>query len=427
MTQVNYKWLTELLVLVSGLFDTYLNYRSYSKTERQRTIPEKVKLVDSLKIDETEYLQNRAYNLDKQKFEFLKSFFELIFVLLLLQLDYFSLVWNELSGLYPGVYKAAFLFIVVEQLRSVLVELPFSYYYTFTIEQRHGFNKTTLNTFVTDRVKSFFLSVLFQFLFFGALIYCMETFREKFIVFSWIAAVVLCCLYLLLYPSYIAPLFNTFEGLSENNPKEAAIKKELTELCQRLKFPLGHLYKIDGSRRSDHSQAYFYGFFGKKQIVIFDTLISKAEVSEVVAVVGHELGHWRHKHNIQMIAMSFANIGFILWTFSFMINNDQMYSDFGFASKSYFMGLNMFFLTYSPLVIIVNALFCLVIRSNEYQADRFAVSLGFGTELLSALLKLFKDNKADLDPDELVALFRHTHPNLVDRTQALKTALRKET
>lgn len=425
MTAVNFKWLTELLVLLSGLFDTYLNYRSYSKTRRQTSIPERVKLVTSLAIDESEYLQNRAYNLDKQRFEFLKSLFELVVVLLLLQLDYFAALWNALSGRFPGVYRAAFAFIVVEQLRSVLVETPFSYFYTFTIEQRHGFNRTTLQTFVADRLKSLVLSVVFQFLFFGALIYCMETFREKFIVFSWVAAVVLCCVYLLLYPSYIAPIFNKFEALSETDEKEAAIKRELTALCQRLQFPLGHLYKVDGSRRSDHSQAYFNGFFGKKQIVVFDTLIAKAEVPEVVAVVGHELGHWRHRHNVQMIAMSFANIGFVLWTFSFMINNDQMYRDFGFASKSYFMGLNMFFLTYSPLLILVNALFCLVIRSNEYQADRFAVSLGFGDQLLSALLKLFKDNKADLSPDELVALFRHTHPNLVDRTQALKAALRK--
>jgi STE24 endopeptidase len=420
------KYLTELLVLISGLFDIYLNYRSYTKTRRQLTMPDKFKAVETLQMDQTAFAKAREYNLDKEKFAIFKGILEIMVVLALLKFNYFSCVWNALYERFGGVYRPAFAFILAEQLRSLITEVPLSYYSNFVIEERHGFNKMTVTTFVTDKVKTFFISIIFQFIFFGAIVGCMERFREKFIVFAWVAAIAICCVYLLLFPTYIAPLFNKFEALNLEDPKEAAVHRELVALCDKLGFPLGKIYKIDGSKRSDHSQAYFFGFFGKKQIVIFDTLIAKASVDELVAVVGHELGHWYHRHNIQMIVLSFLNIGLILYVFSFMLENDQMYQDFGFKNKAYFMGLIMFFLLYSPLGILIHAIFCAVIRRNEYQADRFAVGLGKGADLLLGLGKLFKDNKAELDPDEMVALFRHTHPNLIDRTTAIKETMRKK-
>lgn len=421
----NIKCAAELIVFTSSLFDLYLNYRSYSKSKRQTSLPEKFKKIASLNIDQEEYEKTRLYTLDKLTFGLIKSVFETIVTCCLIRFDYFSILWNLLYNKYGGVYRPAFYFVLVEQCRTLLIDTPFSYYYNFVTEKNHGFNKMTLTTFVTDKVKVFILSMIFQIVFFGLMICCMEKYQEKFIMFAWTCAICMCAVYLFLYPNYIAPLFNKFEPLDENNPKEKLVNAELIKMCNELNFPLGKLYKIDGSKRSDHSQAYFFGFLGKKQIVVFDTLIEKVEVPEIVAIVGHELGHWYHQHNVHMIILSFSNIGLILYLFSFILNNDQIYKDFGFVNKSYFMGFNIFFLLYTPIGVIIEAFLCFVIRRNEYQADRFAVRLGKGQDLTNGLLKLFKDNKADLDPDEIYSLFKHTHPNLIDRTDAINQELKK--
>ena len=422
---LNFKTLTETIVLGSSLFNLYLSFRSYAKTERQSELPEKLKSIATLNVSQAEFTKNREYNIDKKMYGLITSVLDLIILLICIHFDYFSFVWNSLFLKHGGVYRPAFYFIVIEQLRSLLVEIPSTYYYNFVVENKHGFNKMTIHTFFTDKIKTLFLGLIFQFFLFGILVYCMEKYQDKFILFAWIGAIGLTSVYLLLYPTFIAPMFNKFEAFNQENEKEKKVHDELIQLCSQLNFPLGKLYKIDGSKRSDHSQAYFFGFLGKKQIVVFDTLIEKASVEEIVAIVGHELGHWHHRHNIQMIIFAFAHIGLILYLFSFIFNNAQLYTDFGFIQKSYFMGLNMFFLLYSPIGVIVEAIMCFNVRRNEYQADQFAVKLGRGTHLLSGLTQLFRDNKADMDPDEIVALFRHTHPNLIDRTNAINQQMNK--
>lgn len=182
---------------------------------------------------------------------------------------------------------------------------------------------------------------------------------------------------------------------------------------------------MDGSLWSDHSQAYFFGIFKKKKIVIYDTLIEKLSEKEIVAVLGHELGHWYYLHNMQMIGLSFLNTGFVLYLFSFMINNQWLYKDYGFTKINYFMGMNIFFLIYTPIAVVLKALLCYVSWKNEYQADFFAIKQGYGKYLGQGLMKLFKDNKANMDPDELYSLFHHTHPNLVERLGAINAEIRK--
>jgi STE24 endopeptidase len=378
-----------------------------------------------LEMTEEEYQKNRSYTIDKKVFEMLKSILELVILLLLIHFDYFSRLWNYLFLVIGGTYMPALIYVITDQLRSTVIETPLSYYFNFSIEHKHEFNKMTLNTFVSDKVKSLLIGLLCQIIFFGALIYFMEKYEEKFIITGWLCTMGLISTYMFIYPSYIAPLFNKFESLNKQSEKERQIHCELVNFCSQWNFPLDKIYKIDGSKRSDHSQAYFFGFIGKKQIVIFDTLIEKMSVEEIVAIVGHELGHWYHRHNFKMIGIAYAYIGFTLYLFSLILNNDQMYSDFGFLNKSHFMGLNVFCMLYSPIDVIYQTMLCVLVRWNEYQADRFSVGLGKGKELLSGLIKMFKDNKSELDPDAIVDMLKNTHPNLIDRTEAIRQSIKK--
>ena len=204
------------------------------------------------------------------------------------------------------------------------------------------------------------------------------------------------------------------------------VKTKLLALCERLNFPLNALYKIDGSKRSAHSQAYFFGIFKKKQIVVYDTLIDSAEPDEVVAVVGHELGHWHHMHNVAMLIFQLLFIGVFLSLLGLIMENEKFYYDFGFSNKFYFAGIIMFGLFFQPVNIVLTALICAVVRRNEFQADRFAVGLGMGKQLRSGLLKILKENKADVDPDPLYALFNHTHPHLTVRIAAMDIEIAKQ-
>ena len=424
-SSLNFKTSSLTLMGISFLFDLYLTFRSYTKLKNRSELPEKFKKYDFLEINPEEFIKNRSYNMDKKRFEVIKSTFDFIFSFLWISLNILSSLWNNLSEKYPGVYKVAFVYMVIHSLISTVFSTCFNYYHDFVIEEKHGFNKKTRSLFFMDLIKSFLIEAIFQFLVSAILIYFLEKFQDRFIFFAWVSVMLIVCVYIFIYPTYIAPMFNKFENLNEEDPKEKELNQELIKLCEKLQFPLGHIYKIDGKKRSDHSQAYFFGFFGKKQIVVYDTLIEKVTVPEIVAIVGHELGHWYHRHNIYNIVFTFANLGLVFYVFSYIMNNNNLYTDFELANKSYFMGLIIFAYLYSPISILTQALMCFVIRTNEYQADQFSVRRGMGQNLMEGLAKIFKDNKSDLDPDEVVALFRHTHPNFIDRVEAIQAEMKK--
>jgi len=424
-SNLNYKFLNGSFALVSYLFETYLDLRQYKKTRTTTALPKHLAEISEIRVDPEEYKKNRAYNLDKQSFNLFRSTLTLFISLALLYMNYMAGLWELFFFGTDSLIWALVLYLLVEAIRGVLIETPLNYYSNFGIEENHGFNKMTLNTFISDIGKSFLISYVIELIMFGILVYLMERLQEKFIVYAWVLIMAFSLFILVIYPTVIAPWFNKFEPLGAGSEKEKVLREKLEIMCKELGFPLGEVFKMDGSKRSDHSQAYFFGVLGKKKIVVYDTLLEKLETEEILAVVGHELGHWKHKHNVQMITTAFLKIGFVLYLFSFFLNNDKMYFDHGFGQKHYFMGLNLFMMIYSPLEILTKAGICWLSRRNEYQADRFAVSLGRGKPLASGLIKLFKDNKANMDPDELYSLFHHTHPNLAERLAAIKFEISK--
>ena len=421
---INYKVIGNVILCMSHFFSTYLNLRQYFK-QNDRRMPKKLKDLKGYELSSDEFFKTKEYNAERMAFTIVKSSIELIITVFLIMVNYYPLVWESCFQYTDSMYLSIILFTIIETLRGTLLDIPFSYYHTFYLESKYEFNKTTHKTFIADKIKGVLLTLIIGNVFYCLITFIMEYFQEQFVVIAWVATTILTLVIVFLYPSVIAPLFNKFENLDQNNEKEKSIQTELEQLCKDIGFPLGKIYKMDGSKRSAHSQAYFFGLFGKKQIVIYDTLIEKTSVKEILAIVGHELGHWKHKHNVVMIVMQVSVIGIFLSTLSLMLENDKFYYDFGFSNKYYFIGLTMFSIFFVPLNIIIHAISCFITRLCEYQADRFSVHLNKGQELLDGLIHIYKDNKGDPDPDHLYALFNHTHPNLLQRAQAIQLELSK--
>ena len=423
-SRVNFKTVGNLVLVASHFFSTYLNLRQYLK-QNDKKMPKKLTELKGYEISTEDFLKTKDYNAEKMAFTIIRSTIDLILTIFLIVSNFYPLIWESIYQTTENMYLSVILFTILEALRNTIIDIPFSYYYTFHLESKYEFNKTTLRTFITDKIKSFLLGIVIGNIFYCLITFIMEYFQDRFVFVAWIATTVLTFVIVFLYPSVIAPLFNKFENLNLENEKEKIIQVELEKLCEEIGFPLGKIYKMDGSKRSAHSQAYFFGIFGKKQIVIYDTLIEKTSVNQILAIVGHELGHWKYKHNVVMMAMQIGVIGIFLTTLSLMLDNDKFYYDFGFSNKYYFIGLSMFGIFFTPLNIIIHAISCSITRVCEYQADRFSVKLNRGQDLLDGLISIYKDNKGDPDPDHIYALFNHTHPNLLQRADAIQLELSK--
>ncbi len=422
---LDYKFIGQFVLIAVYFFDNYLNLRQYVKA-RKKVMPEMLKSIKELNISQKEFDEIKIYTAEKFAFKIIKNTFGTFIILFLFQVDYFAILWMYLYSLLGNLYATILAFTAIDTLRSTLIDIPFSYYATFYLEEKYGFNKTTRSTFVTDIIKKFFLGIILGGLFYWLLAWVMEVFQDNFVFYAWIVISVFAILILILYPSVIAPLFNKFTYLSEENEKEKEVKNKIEKLSEELNFPLGSIYKMDGSKRSAHSQAYFFGILHKKQIVVYDTLIEKLEVDEIVAVVCHELGHWFHMHNVQMIAFQLSYIGVILYVFSFFFNNPKLYYDYGFDNIYYFMGFLLFNNFFTPIGILIQAVFCYTSRKNEHQADFFSLKEKKGDNLIKGLIRLFKTSKVDMDPDHLYSLFNNTHPTLYERIKALKLRMRKK-
>lgn len=215
---------------------------------------------------------------------------------------------------------------------------------------------------------------------------------------------------MMIFPSFIQPLFNKFTPL-----EDGSLKKKIDALAVRLEFPLKKLFVVDGSKRSSHSNAYFFGFFNNKRIVIFDTLIEKSSEEEVVAVLAHELGHWYFNHILSNLLIVQSQLFVLFYLFSQLVKLPSLFSAFGFTEQPLVIGFILFQFVYSPVDSVLTFFMNWQTRSKEFQADAFAKKLGFSTELKSGLVKLQKDNLSNMNPDYLYSMYHHSHPPLLQR------------
>ena len=379
-------------------------------------------------ISEDQFVKTRAYGLDKSRFQFFSSTVAHAISVATLWFDFLPFLWFlslRLCGDYLGLdgtlgneIPHSLAFFILLYVWNLMTSLPFSLYSTFVIEQRHGFNNQTLGLFLMDLVKSTMLTIVIGFPVLSGFLWVIRATGEQFYFYVWLFFLAFQLIMLTIYPTLIQPLFNKVEPLPDGE-----LKSKIELLAKSVNFPLSKLYVIDGSKRSNHSNAYFYGFFNNKHIVLFDTLIKQMDSDDqILAVLGHEIGHWHYSHTIRMLTISQLHMFLIFFTFSLVNNNEDIFKSFGFGKLVYLPTMISFMLfsqLISPFETLIGFGMNVLLRHHEFQADEFAQKLDMAPSLISGLLKLSVENKGMLWPDPWYSTWHHSHPPVVDRIKAL--------
>ena len=320
------------------------------------------------------------------------------------------------AWLEPGIVRGLAL-IAAFGLISMLIDIPFSLYRTFVIEERYGFNKVTVKLFWIDFIKGLVLGAALGLPLLATVLWLMERMGEWWWFYAWLTWMAFNILMLAVYPTWIAPLFNKFSPLTD-----AAMEERVERLLDRCGFKVKGLLVMDGSRRSSHGNAYFTGFGKTKRIVFFDTLLARLEPQEVEAVLAHELGHFKLKHVIKRIAGIFAiSLGF-LWLLGWVLDKPWFYEGIGVSTPSTAMALLLFSIVVPVFTFLFQPLGSMVSRKHEFEADAFAAQYTPASDLIAALVKLYKDNASTLTPDPLHSAVYDSHPPATTRIARLQQA-----
>lgn len=319
----------------------------------------------------------------------------------------------------PGVARGVALLVLLGTITSLL-DLPVAWYSTFSIEQRFGFNKMTPLMFIADTLKNAALAAALGIPLIACILWVMERAGDLWWLYAWLIWVTFTLLIQAVYPVWIAPLFNKFAPLDD-----AQLKQRIDDLLHRCGFKLQGIMVMDGSRRSSHTNAFFTGFGKTKRIVFFDTLLAKITPPEIEAVLAHELGHFKLRHVIKRIVWIFAASLAFLWLLAQLINQPWFYNGLNVQMPSTAMALVLFFLVLPQFIFLLHPLTSFYSRKHEFEADHYAAQHASVADLISALVKLYKDNSATLTPDPLHSMFYDSHPPAtlrIARLQAHKPA-----
>ena len=317
-------------------------------------------------------------------------------------LQWLDSIW-ESSGLAPLWKGTAFLLSLFALLS--LIDIPMSIYRTFTLEERFGFNRTTVKTFITDQLKQFLLLIVIGTPLIAAVLWLMNNMGTYWWIWVWAVWTGFGLLMMWAYPAFIAPLFNKFNPL-----EDGSLKQRIQDLMTRCGFTSNGIFIIDGSRRSGHGNAYFTGLGQNKRIVFFDTLIESLSTDEIEAVLAHELGHFKRKHIIKriisMAIFSLAGLALLGW----LITQNWFYNGLGVASPSLHTALALFLIALPVFTFLLHPLSSWFSRKHEFEADAYAAEVSSATSLTQALVKLYEENANTLTPDPLYSAFHDSHP-----------------
>ncbi|XP_077233239.1 CAAX prenyl protease 1 homolog [Tasmannia lanceolata] len=404
-------------MILMYIFETYLDLRQHTALK----LPNLPKPLQGV-VSHEKFEKSRAYSLDKSYFHFVH---EAVTILMDISVLFFGVLpWLWMRAGYFLVYMGlnseneilyTLSFLAGVMIWSQIIDLPFSLYSTFVLEARHGFNKQTLRLFFWDMFKSICLSILLGPPIVAAIIFIVQKGGPYLAIYLWAFMFVLSIVMMTLYPILIAPLFNKFTPLSEGG-----LREKIEKLASSLKFPLKKLFVVDGSTRSSHSNAYMYGFFNNKRIVLYDTLLQQCkDEEEVVAVIAHELGHWKLNHTVySFIAVQILTL-LQFGGYTLVRNSKDLFHSFGFETQPVLIGLIIFQHTVLPLQHLVSFGLNLVSRAFEFQADAFAKKLGYATALRAGLVKMQEENLSTMNTDPWYSAYHYSHPPLVERLMAL--------
>jgi len=385
----------------------YLNSKMWSES-----LPEKLVGI----CDDEAYKKSQLYEKENKRLSFWSSTFNLIVILAMILFGGFALIDTLARDLSTNLILISLLFFGMIGFASDLINIPFSFYDIFVIEKKYGFNTTTIRTFITDHFKSWFIAIIVGAPVLGLITWFYYRSGSNFWLYAWGLITVFSIFINLFYSELIVPLFNKQVPL-----QDGPLRTQIEVFANKTGFRLKNIYVIDGSKRSTKANAYFSGFGPKKRIVLFDTLSKELSDEEIVAVLAHEIGHYRKKHVLLTIALSVAVTGLMLFLFSLVVSSPLLSSALGSENSSFHLGLIVFGILYSPLSLIIALGVNYYSRNNEFQADRF-VKENFNSEILaSALKKLSVKNLSNMLPHPVYVFFHYSHPPLLKRLEKLES------
>ncbi|MCL2294691.1 MAG: M48 family metallopeptidase [Spirochaetes bacterium] len=395
--------------LILDLLLDILNLKTIAKTNE---IPGFLKA----HLSEEDFSKTKRYTVSKEKFSIFQTVCQAIVLLAFIfsgcfgRIEVFLVQW----GL-PGYIEGIIFIYIVSFILSFLM-FPFSVYFEFVIEKKYGFSNMTASMFILDLVKSTLIGIIISFPLLLALFWFVDSTGSLWWIFAFIFTMIFQIVLIILYPLVIAPIFNKFEKL-----EEGSLTERLFALASKLDFNISGIFKMDGSKRSKHSNAYFTGLGKTKRVVLFDTLLNLLKDNELEAVLAHEIGHYKKRHLIKGIILSLAVMFCGFFVISLLLHFEPLFLAFGFTGSSTYGIITLMMLYSSCFTFFLTPLFNLFSRKNEYEADRYAVLAVENKESLKdALLKLGKDNLSNPVPHPLYSFFHYSHPVLSERLKAIE-------
>ncbi len=398
-----------IILIIDFIFERFLDYLNGTRLSPQ--LPDGVKGI----YDADRYEKMIKYKRENGRFAFLTSSFSFLLILLMLFFEGFAYVDEIARQFVDHPILVALIFFGILMLASDILGTPFAWYDTFVIEEKYGFNKTTPKTFVTDKLKSWLLAIIIGGGILALIIWFYLLTREYFWLIAWAAVSLFSIFMTMFYSNLIVPLFNKQTPLEEGE-----LRNKIQEFSKKAGFELENIYVIDGSKRSTKANAYFTGLGSKKRIVLFDTLIEDLEPDEIVAVLAHEIGHYKHNHMRQNIIISVLESGLMFYVLSLFIGNEALSEALGASEPAFHLAIITFGILYSPFTTILGLGLNVLSRKNEYQADAFAAKYGLGKDLASGLKKLSVKNLSNLTPHPTYVFVYYSHPPLLKRLEAIE-------
>jgi len=398
-----------VISIISYVADQLLDYINL-KAQR-KDIPSEIESF----YNNEKYQKSLDYQREQIRFSFITSAFSFLLSLGMLISGGFGWVDSLLRPIVQHEIGLALVFFGLIMIVSDLLTIPFQCYGTFVIEEKYGFNKTTVRTFMTDKLKGYVLGAVVGGGLLSLLIYLVKVIGSDFWIWFGLVAAAFILLVNMYYTSIILPLFNKLTPLADGELKTA-----IETFSKKVNFPLDNIFVMDGSKRSAKANAFFSGIGRKKKIVLYDTLINNHTTDELVAVLAHEVGHFKKKHIIWSYLISIVQVFFVLFVLSKMVFNENLSIALGGNQQAIHLNLIAFGILFSPISGITGLLMSMLSRRNEFEADAYAKETFDGNALSNALKKLSVDNLNNLYPHPAYVFFHYSHPPLLQRLEALK-------
>lgn len=409
MTSETWLWLLIAILTIDFAFDWVLGWLNFNYDKQFEVHPFLKPFYDEEVMKKTKLYQKDNFNFGK-----ISSFFSLAVFVALLLTGTLGKIYDFVASYQMNAIVTNLIFFALMFIANDLMSLPFELYKTFVIEEKHGFNKSTIKLFFVDKIKGYAVAAVLMTILLSLMFYCMEAMGVNFWLVFWLVAALFMLLANMFFVSWIMPLFNKFTPIKEGELFEA-----IKEYCEQVKFPLSGVFVIDGSKRSTKANAFFSGMGKNKKVVFYDTLIDNHSKEEIISVLAHEVGHYKKRHIYQTMAISILNVGLILYLLSFFAFDQVLSQALGAQNHSYALNLIVYSIVFTPFSRLTGVALNFLSRKNEYEADDYAKVTYDAKPLAEALVKLSKDNLSNPNPHPYYVFVNYSHPTVSQRIEQM--------